>query len=288
MPKFSVSRILAPTDFSELATHALHYAGELAKRTGSELVVLYADPFLPPPHFTSAQIDSIASSLAAQKKNAGVELDRYTAEHVSRDVRHRTMIVEGHPVSAIVQAAEELDASVIVMGTHGRSGLNRLMMGSVTERVLRESSHPLLTVRPTDRAVEATSASPTILCPVNVSDDARAVLEQAIDFAELVGAKISVLHVSETAGSHDDGALREIQSWIPERARATVSTIALRGNPAEVVVDHARKSNADLIIIGARHRPFADTTIIGTTTTRITRHAPCPVLTIYTSINNER
>ncbi|MCM2314469.1 MAG: universal stress protein [Thermoanaerobaculia bacterium] len=288
MPKFNISRILAPTDFSELATHALHYAGELAKRTGSELVVLYADPFLPPPHFTSAQVDSIASSLAAQKKNAGVELDKYTAANVSMDVRHRTMIVEAHPVSAIVQAAEELDASVIVMGTHGRSGLNRFMLGSVTERVLRESSRPLLTVRPTNRAVEATPASPTILCPVSVSKDARAVLEQAIDFAELVGAKITVVNVGETSESRDDGALREIQSWIPERAGVPVSTISLAGNPAEVVVEHARKSNADLIIIGARHRPFADTTTIGTTTTRITRHAPCPVLTIHTGLGAGR
>lgn len=288
MPKLSVTRILAPTDFSELATHALHYAVELAKRAGSELVVLYADPFLPPPHFTSAQVASVASSLASQKQNARVELDKYTAEHVSKDVRHRTVIVEAHPVAAIVQAAEELDASVIVMGTHGRSGLNRWMLGSVTERVLRESSHPLLTVRPTDRAVDAASASPTILCPVNVSDDARAVLEQAVDFAELVGAKLSVVHVRDTPGGDDENALREIQSWLPERLRASVSTIALAGDPAEVVVEHARSSNADLIVIGARHRRFADTTIIGATTTRITRHAPCPVLTIHTSLGATR
>ncbi len=280
MPKFKISRILAPTDFSDLATQALRYAGELAKRTGSELVVLYADPFLPPPHFTSAQIDSIASALAAQKENAKVELGKYVSEIISVEVRHQTMVVEGHAVSAIVQTAEEIDASVIVMGTHGRSGLNRLMLGSVTERVLHETSRPLLTVRPSDRAVEAASAPPTILCPVSRRDDTLEVLEQAIDFAESIGARISILHVRESSGDIDGGALRDLESWIPERLRANTSITMLEGDPAEVVIEHARSSNADLIIIGARHRPFSDTTVIGTTTSRITRHAPCPVLTI--------
>ncbi len=281
MAKLRISRILAPTDFSELATSALHYAGELARRTGAELVVLYADPFLPPPHFTSSMVATVAAVLSSQKENARVELARYAAANVPREILHRSMVVEGHPVSAIVDAADEIDADVIVMGTHGRSGLNRLTLGSVTERVLHETSHPLLTVRPTDRPVESAPSTPAIVCPVDLSDTSAGVFAAAVDLADSIGATVSLVHVREPGVVDREAPSTMLASWIPESHASSVSVVVLDGNPAEAVIGYAKRTGADLIVLGARHRPFADTTVIGTTTSRLTRHAPCPVLTLF-------
>jgi len=280
MPALRISRILAPTDFSELATHALRYAGELARRANAELVVMYADAFLPPPHFTSAQIDSIASSLATQKANARNELAKYASANIPAGVRYQTEVVEDHPVTAIVRTAKELEADLIVMGTHGRTGLNRLTLGSVTEKVLHETSHPLLIIRPTDRAVENAPASPSILCPVDLTPASRDVFRQAVDFAAVIGATVSLLHVRDGASKAAGDPTELLESWLADVPAGAASVLVLAGDAAETVINHARETRADLIVLGSRHRPFADTSVIGITTSRITRHAPCPVLSI--------
>lgn len=280
MPTLRISRILAPTDFSELATHALRYASELARRTNAELVVMYADPFLPPPHFTSAQVDTMASSLAMQKANARTELVKYATANISEGVRYRTEVVEDRAVTAIVRAAAEFDADIIVMGTHGRTGFNRLTLGSVTEKVLHETSHPLLAIRPTDRDAASAPASPSILCPVDLTPASRGVFRQALDFAALIGAKVTLLHVRDS--SYDGTAKPEelLGTWLNDAPSGQASMRVVNGNPAEAVIREARDAAADLIVLGVRHRPFADTSVIGITTSRITRHAPCPVLAI--------
>ncbi len=280
MPEFRIARILVATDFSEIATRALAYATELAKRTSSGLVVVYADTFLPPPIFTSTQLESVAEGIARSKEKTRVELDKYVAANVGDGVRYQSRVIEDYPASGIVKTADEVDADVIVMGTHGRSGLNRMMLGSVAERVLRMTSRPLLTVRAESPSGTKTP-NPRILCPVNCSDAAREALDVAIALAETLGGELTVLHVVEDDSPTSRELVEKVEAWIPVmKNRPTMAKIFLRGDAAEQVIEHARKASTDLIVLGAQHRRFADTSILGTTTVRVTRHAPCPVLTI--------
>lgn len=276
-----IKRILAPTDFSELATRSLEYAAELARRTGAELVVMYADPFLPPPHFTSGQVDDILASLDRHRAAAGRELDLYAAKHVSSSVPRRTMVVEATPSSAILKTADEIDADIIVMGTHGRGGFNRFLLGSVTERVLHETSRPLLTVRETDKPAADAPAKPRVLCPVNFSDAARTALEVAISFSNLLDADLVVLHVAEDDSEETRRIAQQVESWLPpDRLRTSADRLLLQGDAAEQVIEYAKSHLVDLIVLGASHRRLGDTSVLGTTAVRITRHAPIPVLTV--------
>ena len=278
---FHPTRILVPTDFSDLATRALGYATELARRTDGSLYVLYADPFLPPPHFTATQVEGIAEALGDSVKAALRELEHYIESHVG-EVPATAVIIQDLPVPAIMGWANQNAADVIVMGTHGRSGFNRMMLGSVTERVLRESEIPLLTVRMENPSPSDAPAKPKILCPVNFSEVAHESLDHALALGDLLGGEVTVLHVVEGDDRLQMRMVQHVEQWIPPEhyRHVSVARMILRGDAAEQVVNFARRNETDLIVLGAQHKRFSDTSVLGTTTVRVTRHAPCPVLTV--------
>ncbi|HSP13996.1 MAG TPA: universal stress protein [Thermoanaerobaculia bacterium] len=160
--------ILVATDFNELASAALRFASVLARRAAAEIVVVYADTFEPPPEFTSAQIESVAQSIERSRRRAKDELDRHAARNIVAGVHWRSIVVEGTPAAAILRVAEAEHADLIAMGTHGRGGLQRLLMGSVAERVIREAHLPVLTVRTTEIPKDIRR----IACPTGGTDNA--------------------------------------------------------------------------------------------------------------------
>lgn len=274
-PKFA--KIAVPVDFSELSDGALALAEQIAERSGGELAVLYADPFLPPPHFTSSQIEKIAQDLEESRGLASDELERHVAGLLTRGVRYRTSVIENLPVPAIVDWARDNAPDLIVMGTHGRSGLNRFMLGSVTERVLRETPVPLLTVR-------SASTSPRsirkILCPVNFTGSAQKALEHAAVLARLMQAELTVVHVSDGDAEGED-ALSSLEGCIrPIENSPAIQRVTLRGVPDETVLRYAEENGTDLIVLAATHRRFLDTTVLGSTTVHVIRHSAVPVLTV--------
>jgi nucleotide-binding universal stress UspA family protein len=284
MTSYQPRTILCPIDFSELATQALQYAKRLASCWDARLVVLYADTFLPPPYFTAEETKDIAKSLEQSKQAARKHLDRYVEDQLGQGIRAESRLVESLPVPAILDTAEQEKADLIVMGTHGRSGLSRLMMGSVAERVLRETHIPVLTVRQGDGSSKpAGKSTHEILCPVNYTELSRTALEYAVSLAACSGAIVRVVHVVEPGHpSEEQGEKEKLVAWIPRelRERCAVTEQVLEGNAAEQVLAAAAASGSELIVIGGQHQRFSDTTVIGTTTVRVTRHAPCPVLTV--------
>jgi nucleotide-binding universal stress UspA family protein len=142
-----MKKILVPTDFSDLATAALREAGQLAAKEGAELIALYADTFEPPVEFTSREIKDVVQSIEVSRKRAHEELERCIGQNVPHDVKAQAVVVEDLPVPAIIGYATRNDVDLIVMGTHGRSGIQRLLLGSVAERVVAESPVPVKTIR---------------------------------------------------------------------------------------------------------------------------------------------
>ncbi|MFB3777270.1 MAG: universal stress protein [Bryobacteraceae bacterium] len=141
-----LSNILCPVDFSDLSARALRYAAMLARLSGARLTVVYAHSFSAPSYFTTGKLEDLERQFRESLHEAEAELQRF-AQKETGGLPVDARIVEAHPVDAIKKTAAEIDADLIVMGTHGRSGLNRLMLGSVAEGVLRESLVPVLTVR---------------------------------------------------------------------------------------------------------------------------------------------
>jgi len=285
METFQPKLILCPIDFSEPATLALYYGKHLATCFGARLTVLYADPFSPPPYFTSGQVEDLAKTIERFKGAAHEYLTRYVSEHIGGPGEVEKIVVENQTVPAILLTAKDKKADMIVMGTHGRSGINRLMLGSVTEKVLHETDRPVLTVRGKKGIAEPSKVSiRQILCPINYTEVALKALEHAVGISKCFEAELLVLHVIE---SHSTDVKEEEEhgrlcAWIPDgvRSRCSLREVVRRGEAAEQIIEAASSAGCDMIVLGAQHKRFHDTTVLGTTTIRVTRHAPCPVLTV--------
>jgi nucleotide-binding universal stress UspA family protein len=285
MEAFHPKRILCPTDFSEPATLALQYGKELSRCFEADLLVLYAEPFVPPPYFTARQMGKLTKEAERSKKMALKSLKAYVQKRLGDSVKSETIVMEDQPVPSILKAAKQRGVGLIVMGTYGHSGFNRFVLGSVTERILHEADCPVLTVRlkKGETDPQATSIK-RILCPVNMTEVAYLALEHAVSIAECFRADLQVLHVIERdmVEAEERDETDRLCQWIPQsiRSRCSLKEFVEKGDAAERIIAVAAAQACDMIILGAQHKLFVDTTIIGTTTTRVTRYAPCPVLTV--------
>lgn len=280
----SISRILAATDLTDASLPALRYARLLAGHLSAQLIVMYADPIVwvgesvvPVSHF----------GLLLTTPDHQSRLKRELEQHVQTVMRGRPfeMIVEaGNAVAGIVHAATAHRCDLVVMGTHLRHGWRRAVIGSVSEGVLQASACPVLTVAATDDGAGAEPYAITdILCPVNFTEVAREALKVAAAIAVAFNAKLTIVHVVEEGDLTDvksDEA--RVRAWVASDVQNLVSyrELVVRGAAAERVLDCADEIGADFLVVGAQHRFFRSATTIGTTTERVIRFAPCPVLVV--------
>lgn len=243
MSENNIRKIVVGTDFNELAAAALRFSAGIAARSGAELVVVYADTFEPPAEFTTGQVKHIVETIEKSKNRTREQLERHVRKIVPDGVTWKAVVADGLPASSIAEIADAERADFIAVGTHGRGGLQRLMMGSVAETIIREAHVPVLTVRSTTNA----DSVRRILCPVNDTEVSAAALERATLLAGALGAELTQLEVSAP------------------------------GQEKALDLDSAAY---DLIVIGAEHKLVRDVTMFGKTTASITRHARMPVLIV--------
>ncbi len=141
-----MKKILVPVDFNPLATAALKHAAQLAAQSGAAIIVVYADTFEPPVEFTAEQTATLAASIEDSHRRTAEELERYAHEQVPEILAMQTEVREALPVESILAAIEEHQPDLVVMGTHGRGRLSRLMFGSVAQAVLRATKVPVVTI----------------------------------------------------------------------------------------------------------------------------------------------
>jgi nucleotide-binding universal stress UspA family protein len=267
--------VLCPVDFSELSGHALREAARLVARKPTRVIAAYANWFEAPAYFTEGRIEELKAEFTESVRLAERALETFVKSTLGeQSAPVETRVVEGLPADAIRKLADEVHADAIVMGTHGRTGYNRWMLGSVAERVLRESPVPVLTVR-------AAAERPIrhILCPVSDTQTSREALSVAVGLAARLDATVTALHVVEP---HAADSVPNLCSWIPaeDRARCNIRELVRHGDAAEEIVAVALEEPYDLIVLGAPRRRFFEGLVLGTTTLRTVRHAPCPVLTV--------
>lgn len=147
-----MKRILVPVDFSKPAVRALDYAVDLAKRLGADVTACFV---VEPIYFAVPYIDGQSAAMEAliadQRRNAMAQLSRLRHRYSARGVNLATYVADGIVAEAIAAVATRLKADLIVIATHGRTGLSHLLLGSVAERVVRGAPCPVLTVRATAR-----------------------------------------------------------------------------------------------------------------------------------------
>ena len=296
----AIKRILCPVDFSDASRHALDHAVVIAGWYGASLTALYVSA----PLFLLLQPPLLFTELPTAAPTEG---DR---EYLERRLRQWVEPAEAlglttevrfderySPATSILECAASLPADLIVMGTHGRGGFERLMLGSVTEKVLRKATCPVLTVPPP--AVRA--AKPPfkrLLCPVDFSTPSIAALRFAVSLAQESDARVTVMHVlNEPAGDEpflesldtpefrlrcEHSARTRLEALIPDEARTFCEPVTQTrwGKPYRRILDVAENESTDLIVMGVHGRNAVDVMLFGSTTNQIVRHAVCPVLTL--------
>src|SRR3990170_6375794 len=184
-----ITRILCPVDLSEPSRHALEHAAALARRYKAQLTVLHVYNAPPPPVAMSGLPGAVPLLPRIEPDEVVPQVRQFCASaRRPADVPLEILVLEGYPARTITQQAQTIKADLLVMGTHGRGGFDRLVLGSVTEKVVRSTDVPVLTVPPHSRAPDA-GLYHTILCPVDFSDASTLALEYALSLAKEADAR---------------------------------------------------------------------------------------------------
>ena len=276
--------ILCPVDFSRFSAAALRTAGNLAKSAGANVTVLHAQAMDAPVYFTSAQEHALKAQLRKSRQAAEKQLARFAEEQLPEEVDRSIVVVEDDPAQAILRQFKRSGADCVVMGTHGRTGLTKIRLGSVMESVLGQLKAPIVTVGPRVKMKTTLGALRRVLVAVEFNDASVSALEQAAALAAQVDAELSVAHVVEKPRDteHLEADRQWLCGWINSKLRekCSINEIVRQGNPAEQIVAAGEASRADLIVLAAEPRNFLGSLFFGSTVEKVVRHAPAPVLVI--------
>ena len=142
-----IKKVLVPIDFSDYSKSALKYAVNFCKKFNAEIILIYVvEPVIYPPDFSMGQI-AIPSVNAEWNERAKQELEKLARDQITGEVQVKTIIKTGKPFLEIIETASELDVDLIIIATHGRSGVEHILFGSTAEKVVRKAPCPVLTLR---------------------------------------------------------------------------------------------------------------------------------------------
>lgn len=289
--RLALKNILFLTDFSQPSEVAIPYAMAVAREYEAKLHALHV---LTPTALAYATPESAEAVIEGLEEGAQLEMQRLDSQLVG--ISHEAAIIRGVSVwSSVARILEEREIDLIVLGTHGRTGAMKLLLGSVAEEIFRRASVPVLTIGPAVRkGLHHGGRFHAVLLATDFTPEAQAAAPYAISMAQENQAKLQLLHVmcdprvrsadpkTETSVANVMHELYEIvpadaEFWC--RPEATVRF----GNPGERILETANETGADLIVLGVRDaagRLGAATHLERTTAHKVVAHAACPVLTI--------
>jgi nucleotide-binding universal stress UspA family protein len=281
--------ILLPYDGSEGAAEVLHHAGELAHWADATIQVLYV-------------ADTTRDSVTVVEGHTVDVLERQGEEIVEEaektlatlGVSYDTDVVQGNPAPTIAEYAERYDQDLVVMPTHGREGISRYLDGSVSEKVVRLSSVPVLTVR---MQPDETLTFPykNVLFPTDGSSAATHAADRLVEFAAALDATVHVLSVvddttlgadirSTISGKESEEAATDAVETVVSKAETCGVTNTVRhikhGTPVEEILDCIESNDIHAVGMGTTGRRGTDRILLGSVAEKTVRSAPVPVMTV--------
>jgi nucleotide-binding universal stress UspA family protein len=294
-------RVLCPVDLSVASVRPLAYAQAVARWYGGHVTALVAVSLPTPILVADPGMVEMPPVVPALPEEVLVQLLREKISLAGIDANDVTTVLEhGDPAAAIDAQAAAMSADVIVMGTHGRHGLERFVLGSVTEDVLRRAPCPVLTVPPHAPAAPPNGTTvKRILCAIDFSAASVAAFECALDLARRAGATVLAVNAIDSLAEEEprenahwnvsearhyfikDGRRRLDELVSREAARRDDVTVMVRpGRAYREILQAASERDVDLIAMGAQGRGGAALALFGSTTQQVVRGASCPVLTV--------
>jgi len=290
-----IERILCPTDFSEFSEKAYDYALSLARHYGSEVLLQHVVRPLTLGYPEYAIPDSVDEFYGELRGHAEEQLREFAKVRAQDGAHSRVIVDEGVVTDCILALAKEQAVDLIVMGTHGRRGFERLALGSVTEKVLRKAPCPVLVVRKPAhdfvvpaKGVESVQLRKILFCS-DFSECSDRALLYALSLATEYKAELALLHVLEHPPASSDlpaeteRIRRRLEDSIPEEARncCKIQSFVHTGKPHEEIVRVAQEVQAELVVVGVRGRNALDLALFGSTTHRVIQLGTSPVLAVH-------
>ena len=305
------SRILVPLDGSALAAQALPYAQVLGKALGTEIELFRVVPTLSDilrgismnnyeDSWSSASYEQLEAWRQQIRHEAEENLTRTVASMRAAGSSVRSKIREGYPPEAIAQEAEQESNTLIVITTHGRTGLSRWWIGSVTDRVLHLTNAPIFVVRAQPEEEDPAPQPPqlhNVILPLDGSPLAEQAIPHAAIIATALNARVDLLHsvtdqrivppespVPEAFQPKQHTQATEYLSMIRDRllAQGVTNTeiIITEADAAEAIAETALGSDDSIIVMSTHGRSGIQRTVIGSVADKVARHSGCPVLLV--------
>ncbi len=277
--------VLFPTDFSAAADRGLPYAVEIARRSFATIHAVHViskNGFDAVTAVNRPEIEEDQEEFRARKR-AQMELEL-------QELPHEFLFVKGEVWENVEKLIRQKDVDLVVLGTHGRTGISKAVMGSVAETIFRQASCPILAVGPGVQRKASHAAAAELNCILYATDfspESLAAARYAISLAKDHRAELVLLHTSEEeANEQEDLALDTLKNVVPLGAGlpGQPTYVMQRGAPADAILGTAKKVHADLIVLGARGADkhlTAATHFSGSIACRVIANAECPVLTVH-------
>jgi nucleotide-binding universal stress UspA family protein len=295
----ALTHVLSPVDFSDSSDRALAHAVALARRYHARVTVLHVVPTfdaVPLRTGLGGPVDIIEPwprEQVIERLQRLLDANAFSPDAIP-------VARAGVPAPTILEEAGMGRADLIVIGTHGRRGFKRLLLGSVAETVLREAPCPVLTVPPlTPTESSQVVAFNRILCPVDFSPSALHALDFALSLAGQSGGKVTVVHViewlaeeeprtsahfnvPEFRGHMERAAAEQLEALARTESgrRSQVENVVAFGRAHREILRLCESGRTDLIVMGAQGRGGLELALFGSTTQQVVRDASCPVLTV--------
>jgi len=291
--------ILCTTDFSEYSNQTVSYGVAIAKEFDARLLVC---------HIIDLQFAAIYGTVHflppdLQTQSIETAQERITDLMASQTVPWEAVVSTGPPADEISRVVADREVDLAISATHGRTGLKRFILGSVTERLMRSLECPLLVVRETPPDLMPDPARGLhfnkILVGCDFSPAANAALEYGVSLAQEFEAELHLIHVLEPQVYSDflattldgvHGETGDIKEKLDQRLTnlitpeamnwCRISTAVTEGRPFEAITDYAGDNGIDLVVLGVRGHGVVETLFLGSTTDRVVRKAQCPVLSV--------
>ncbi len=270
-PVAKLEKLLLATDGSKFSSGAIRESINLAKTCSSKVYVESVIEFNP-------EFEALAPQLVEKaEKETREHLEAVKAKLLKEGIDCEIIVHEGEePFKYIVNEAAKKKVGMIILGRHGRTGLKRLLMGSVTARVIGHAPCKVLVVPQT-----ASVSYGRLLIATDGSEHSEAAALEAISIAKRCASDLIAVSVAATE-KNLAGAKRNVDKvrQVAEKENIKVEVLTPRGNPYEVIVKTAEKKKADIIVVGSHGRTGIEKLLMGSVTERIIGHSGCPVLVV--------
>jgi nucleotide-binding universal stress UspA family protein len=299
MMRIQLKRILCATDFSDLSNQTISFGIALAKSFDAKLFVCHIIDLPFAAMNGEVQLDPIEQ----QDRMMAFAQEQLEQLFEKESIEWQPLVSIGHTADEISRIVDKKRIDIAISATHGRSGLKRLLLGSVTERLMRTLSCPLLIIKEQGGApaeMKRTAFPPRrILVGCDFSTDSDLAFQYGLAMAQEFEAELHLAHVVEppvyqnvlfsdvSSGLYNRDAMLEelndkLERMVPDEARnwCDLTTVLREGKADEELTRYADTNDMDLVALGVRGHGLVETLFVGSTTDRVARRSPCPVLSV--------